>query len=324
MAAVSTLKAPEVTPLCRRTFVLSAATTLFAKQQSWLVGANTAIQGYSLEQAIALLAKLKFPVIEIHPMGKPEATPKAFPGFAFDRLSSAAKQKIRKDLRPFRQITIHLPYTGLDWMSGDTDKRRESIQTVDVAVEAAGYFGAKLAVLHPQPLKNQEWTARKSQYVETIGRWADRCRSLGVRIGLETAFPSSVAGFVEFVQTMNHSHVGATIDVGHQSRYAELQAKVGNAAKSSPEAIRAYNDTTLDIMSRLGPKVFHLHVHDIDPTTWQEHRPMVHGFVDYPRIFAQLRKVNYSGVLLLEIGGDPEKMPQYLADARDKFRAWLV
>lgn len=311
-----------MTPLSRRSFVFTSAAALFAKQPSWLVGANTAIQGYSLDQAIALLAKLKFPVIEIQPMGKPEATPKAFPGFLFDQLSAADKQKIKNELRPFRQVTAHLPYTGLDWMSSDPEKRRASIQAVDVGVEAAGYFGAKLAVLHPQPIK-EDWTTRKAQYVETIGRWADRCRSFGIRIGLETGFPSSVASFVQFVQTINHSHVGATIDVGHQSRYAELRAKVGDADKSSPESIRAYNDTTLDIMSRLHDKVFHLHVHDIDPKTWQEHKPMVHGFVDYPRIFAQLRKVNYSGVLMLEIGGDPEKMPQYLTEAQDKFRAWL-
>ena len=74
---------------------------------------------------------------------------------------------------------------------------------------------------------------------------------------------------------------------------------------------------------RLGPKVFHFHVHDIDPETWVEHKPMVHGFVDYPRLFAKLRQVGYTGALVLEIGGDPAMMPEYLRVARDKFKGWL-
>ena len=31
-----------------------------------------------------------------------------------------------------------------------------------------------------------------------------------------------------------------------------------------------------------------MHVHDIEPDTWAEHKPLVHGFVDYPRLVAKL------------------------------------
>ena len=51
------------------------------------MGANTAITGWSLADSIALLHRLEFPVIEIHPMGNPAATPGQFPGFRFDQLS---------------------------------------------------------------------------------------------------------------------------------------------------------------------------------------------------------------------------------------------
>jgi sugar phosphate isomerase/epimerase len=311
--------------LTRRSFLASAAASaLHAKSGPWLVGANTAIQGYSLDRAIALLVELQFPVIEIHPMGRPEPTPKVFPGFTFDQLDPAAKQKIKAALKPFRQITTHLPYTGLDWMSADSAKRESSVRAVDVALEGSAYFGAVMAVLHPQTVPGVEWKARKEQYVDTIGRWANRAQQLGIRIAMETGFAPSTASYVEFVQTIGHPNVGVTVDVGHQSRYAELTAKVGGAPKSSPESIRAYNDTTISIINRLGAKIFHLHVHDIDPETWQEHKPMQHGFVDYPRIFEALTKANYKGVLILEIGGDPDKMPGYLREARDKFRAWLT
>jgi sugar phosphate isomerase/epimerase len=88
------------------------------------------------------------------------------------------------------------------------------------------------------------------------------------------------------------------------------------ADRATAEGIRAYNDTTLAIAEQLGSKVWHWHVHDIDPATWKEHKPLVHDFVDYPRLYQHLRRVNYQGVLLLEIGAPPEEMPAHLRDAK--------
>ena len=308
--------------MTRRSF-LSAATAAFPATPRWLVGANTAIQGYGLYQAIELIKKLEFEVIEIHPMGTPEPTPKVFPGFQFDTLSAPEKSKLRRALRPFRQVTAHLPYTGLNWLSRDAATREKAVRAGDVALDGADYFGAKLVVLHPQPLTSEPWKARENEYLDAIRRWGDRAQKLGVRIAIETGFPPSVAEYTGLIQAVNHANVGATIDVGHQGRYAELTARVQIEDRAKPESIKAYNDTTLAIIDRLGPKVFHFHVHDIDPETWVEHKPMVHGFVDYPRLFAKLRAIGYTGVLLLEIGGDPALMPEYLRQARDKFRGWL-
>jgi len=303
----------------RRHFLLS-----LAARPAWLVGANTAIQGYGLFEAIELLRRLEFPVIEIQPMGRPEPTPKVFPGFRFDELPAADRRKLRAALRPFRKITTHLPYTGLNWLSKDAAERQKSIQTIDIALDGSAYCGARMAVLHLQTLTAEPWEPRRAEYLEAIGRWAERARKLGVRLAVETGFPPSVSGFVSLVEAVNHPSVGVTIDVGHQGRYAELVAKVQPEDRAKPASVAAYNDTTLEIISRLGAKVFHLHVHDIDPATWVEHKPMVHGFVDYPRLFAKLREIRYAGVLVLEIGGEPAKMPEYLRQARDQFAKWLA
>ena len=289
-----------------------------------LLGANTAVQGYGLFEAIHLVRRLNFPVIEIHPMGRPEPTPNAFPGFRFDELTPAQRRKLRAALRPFRLISTHLPYTGLNWLSPDPAIKLKAIQTIDTALDGSAYCGARLAVLHPQSLSNEPFLPRQAEYIELIRRWADRAQKLGLRLAIETGFPPSVDGFVGLVQAVDHPQVGATIDVGHQGRFVELVARVPPEDRAKPASIAAYNDTTLDLISRLGPKVFHLHVHDIDPATWVEHKPLQHGFVDYPRLFAQLRAVRYAGALVLEIGGDPAKMPTYLTDARDQLNRWLT
>jgi len=57
-------------------------------------------------------------------------------------------------------------------------------------------------------------------------------------------------------------------------------------------------------------------VHDIDPPTWAEHKPIGTGFVDYPRLMAKLRQIQYKGRLVLEIAGPSAEIEALLADSR--------
>jgi len=306
-----------------RRHLLLTPSLLAAAKRKWPLGANTAVQGYSLSQAIALIRELEFDVIEIHPMGRPQPTPKIFPGFQFDQLTATEKQQIRRQLKPFKTVTTHLPYTRLNWLSANLEEKQYAIKTVDTALEGSAYFGAKIAVLHPQPLTQETWKTRQREYTDAISRWAENAAKLGVKVGVETGFPHSVDDFVSLIQSINHPNLGATIDVGHQGRFVELASKIPAESRSLPASVKAYNDTTNAILSRLGPKVFHLHVHDIDPETWVEHKPLVHDFVDYPRLYETLSQIQYRGSLVLEIGGPPEQMPGHLKEARRKLQHWF-
>jgi len=93
--------------------------------------------------------------------------------------------------------------------------------------------------------------------------------------------------------------------------------------RATPEAIRAYNDTTHAIIDQLGDKIFHFHVHDIDPQTWREHKPIGTGFVDYPRLFRKLRQMNYQGLLVLEIGAPAAEMRHHLAQNKRLLERYL-
>lgn len=309
--------------MTRRHLLLTPA-LLAATKRKWPLGANTAVQGYSLSQAIALIKALEFEVIEIHPMGRPQPTPKVFPGFQFDQLTNTEKQQIRAELKPFKTVTTHLPYTGLNWLSAKLEEKQHAIRTIDTALEGSAYFGAKTAVLHPQPLTQETWKTRQHEYTEAISRWTENAAKLDVKIAVETGFPHSVDDFVSLIQSIGHPNLGATIDVGHQGRFVELASKIPAESRSLPASVKAYNDTTNSILSRLGPKIFHLHVHDIDPETWVEHKPLIHNFVDYPRLYQTLAQIQYKGALVLEIGGPPEQMPAHLKDARRKLRNWFL
>ena len=296
---------------------------LFASAASpnWQLGANTAIEGYGLIQAIHLLGELGFTAIEIHPMGVPEPRAGKFPGFEFDKLDRDQRSGIRKALQGFQSVTTHLPYTGLDYMSATSDDRESAIRTVETAMEATAFFGATVAVLHPQPLPEGTLDADWSRYLDRFRNWGDLAQKLGVRIALETGYPRSVQDYVRLVKEIDHGSVGSTIDVGHQSRYAELVTRVKPEERATPLGIKAYNETTFAIIEQLGPKVFHFHVHDIDPATWKEHQPLSTGFVDYPKLFQILRKIRYQGMLILEISGPGTAMKRLLADNKRQLEA---
>jgi sugar phosphate isomerase/epimerase len=311
--------------LSRREFLLGsfAAALRGAAIDKNIVGANTAMDGYGLFAALEALARLKFKVVEIHPMGIPEATPGKFPGFQFDRISAEEKQRIKKSLTPFQRVTTHLPYSGLGPFHKDSQKREESLRTMQIALDATAFFGAELAVLHV--VAPAGWTIEEARpsMIRQIREWGDFAAAHGFKIAIETGYPASVAEFSALLNGIDHRAIGCTIDVGHQRAYKELVARVTPEQRGTPEGIRAYNDTTHAIIDSLPGKIWHFHVHDVDPLTWQEHRPLGTGFVDYPRLIAKLRKMNYDGVLMLEIAAPGSKIEEYLADSKRRIEAYL-
>lgn len=294
----------------------------FAGPAEISVGANTAITGYDFFEAVALLRRLGFPVIEIHAMGKLGPVPGAFPGYRFDELGEAEKARVRKALEGVPRITAHLPYTDLEYFSADAKVAVAARRVIDIAIEGSAYFGAVIGVFHPKPgpgfTPEQEWPVM----IEHCRRWGDLARQRGMKLALETGFPKSAKQFVQLIREIDHPAVGATLDVGHQSQYAEL-AGIAAADRGTPAAIRAYNDLNLRIVDGLGPKLLHLHVHDIDPNTWKEHRPMSTGFIDYPRLIGKLRENRFSGSLVLELAATAEEMPALLRQAKKVFEDYL-
>lgn len=287
------------------------------------LGANTAMEGYGLYQAIDAIRRLGFPTVEIHPMGRPEPTPGQFPGFEFDTLADGERKKIRKALGAFNRVTTHLPYIGLSPFARDAQLAERSLGKIRAAMEATAYFGAELAVLHVIAPKDRTPAEAWPMMIRQLREWGDYAARHRFKIAFETGYPRSVEEFVRMAREANHGAVGCTIDVGHQSGYRELVSRVKPEQRNTPFGMRAYNDVTHEIIDGLGPKLLHMHVHDIDPATWREHKPIGTGFVDYPRLIAKLRQIGYRGLLMFEIAGPGSEIEALLADSKRKLEAFL-
>jgi sugar phosphate isomerase/epimerase len=301
-----------------------------------IVGASTAsIRGAGFFEAIDVVQGLGFRTLEVLlVLGRLEATPDQYPGFRFDELTEEQKEKIRAALMPFDQVTVHLPFSGSYTLPDDDD----AVADLEMSIAASGFMGAKVAVLHPQPrgtrdrhgryyiLTKQQQSARleenRQTVIERTRKWGSMAADRGLQLACETSVPPSIPGLVRFIEEINHDNVGVTLDVGHQSGFEEL-SHIKPEEYGTPEGIKAYNDVNVKIVETLGDKLFHLHVHDIEPDTWNEHKPLVHGFVDYPRLLSALRRIQYPGVLIFEIAGEGDKMPEYLRDSKQKLDGYL-
>ena len=289
-----------------------------------IIGANPYFPGYDLYRSIGILHGLGFQTIELHPMGSPGARDGMPPGFEFELLTDEDKRRIKDALSPFRYVSTHLPWVDTPYFSPFEPAHEFGVRRIDKALEASEFVGAELANIHVQRSAHISLDDAWPTLVGSFRRWGDIARDRGLRLAIETGYPTSVRDFVRLVEEIDHEHVGATVDVGHQKNYEELVARVKPADRGSPEGIRAYNDITLEIIDRLGPTIFHMHVHDIEPDTWAEHKPLVHGFVDYPRLIAKLRKISYEGLLVFEIGGPTEELADYFRDAKAKLEGYLA
>jgi len=142
------------------------------------------------------------------------------------------------------------------------------------AMDAAEYFRVEVAVVHCLPPRGMTLAAAWDELVRLFRRWGDRAAAGRFRLAIETGYPGSIAEFVKLIQDIGHDQVGATIDVGHQIHYAEFRKRYPGKIPATPEAIRAYNDLMHELIDRLGRKLIHFHVHDIDPAVWREHKPI--------------------------------------------------
>ncbi len=287
----------------------------------WVVGANTAISGWGFFEVVELLAEIGYRSIEVQNLiGRLDPVEGEFPGFTFDKISEQDKERILAALEPFDHVTVHLPYAAdMNYIAPDAG---DAVDRLETALDAAAFLGAKLAVLHPQP-SGADLYANWDLAVSRIREWGSVAADKGFRIACETAMPNSVPDLVRFQEEIGHDNVGVTLDVGHQARFEEL-AHVEPEERGSPQAVQAYNDLNVRIVETLGGKLLHVHTHDIDPATWAEHKPLIHGFIDYPRLIAKLREERYGGVLMFEIGDDAEKMPGRLREGKSKMDAFVA
>jgi len=261
-----------------------------------VVNVTGCFAGREIFSALETAEKLGFQSVAALPSGNPKHSLGELPTLGFYDADEAGRQRIKQALSRFKHISIHQAWDNRwrDW------------------IDCAGYVGAEIVTIHP-PLRKRSEPLDK--YVEAQARFysevGDYARSKGVKIGLENT-AGSYDDYVRLIRAIKHPVVGATVDVGHCSFFDEVKS-----IADSDQRARKLNDVIGQLVRDLGPRLFHFHVHNVrrqermdfskmttrrwEPGSFVDHRCVPEGEIDFARLFAAIKEINYRGLFELEL-----------------------
>ena len=244
------------------------------------------LAGYELFDALSKARELGFQSVMSLPGGpNTKHSLGEFPTLNFYEADEAYKQRVRIALRGFKHISIHQAW--------DTNWK--------LWIDCASYFGAEIVTVHSglretdQSLR--QFCLQRSKYLREIGDYA---KANDVKIGIENE-GGDYEDYIQLLEAIDHTSVGATIDVGHCAYFNEIKSIVNLDDKA-----KALNDLLCRMVNRLGKNLYHFHLHNVCKTDWRDHRSVTDGAIDFPKLFTTLKEIGYSGLFDIELE-EPER-----------------
>ncbi|MBI5821511.1 MAG: sugar phosphate isomerase/epimerase [Verrucomicrobia bacterium] len=252
--------------------------------------------GREVYSALETARKLGFQSVAALPGGKPKHSLGELPTLGFYDADETGRQRIKKALSRFKHISIHQAWDNKwrDW------------------IDCACYVGAEVVTIHAPLRKRAE---PLDQYLETQARFCrevgDYAQRKGVRIGVENS-AGCYDDYVRLMKAIKHPVMGATVDVGHCSFFDEVKS----ISDPNQRAVKL-NDVIGQLVRDLGPRLCHFHLHNVrrqeqvdfskmanrrwEPGSFVDHRCVPEGEIDFPRLFAAIKEVDYRGLFELEL-----------------------
>lgn len=265
------------------------------------LGASTAcVAGVPLLDAIRSIEQLGFGTIEMiaytgakHSMGD-------IPGFDYYEASESERRQVYDATRAFRHISAHMPFTGLHFLSSDAAVRQTAVDEVKQAIDGLAFLQGSMAVVHAGwPEEGKTFRDVWPLMLETFRSLGDYAAERGIKIGLETMQPNSVADYTQLIVDIDHPAVGATVDTGHIRGATDIGLPVEQ--RSTEEGTERFNDVLTRTVLLLGEKLLHVHLTDVQRSDWRDHKTVGSGIIDFARFFDALHSVEYGGLLVFEL-----------------------
>jgi sugar phosphate isomerase/epimerase len=267
-----------------------------------LTVAGCSLPNHALPEALETLHALGFAGVELAAFADNAKVnaPDQAPWVVVERLSAAEKTRVKALVGKFRHVSVHLPYgAGMRPLAADPAVRAASRAELRRALDDGAFLGATVANIHVMAEAGVPFAAAKPELLALYRELGDYAQARGQRLAIETTRPYSAAEYLALVAEIDHPNVGGCVDTGHTHFFPELAVK--RADRASAEAVRAYNDLLLELVTKLGPKLYHLHLDDVRRVDWREHFVPGEGIIDWPRLFRQLEAQRYRHLLVLEL-----------------------
>jgi len=295
-------------PIDRRAFLAATlavpALRLAGRRQENRVerlGASTAcLAGFSLPDACQQLERLGFGTIEIIAYTGARHSVGEIPGFAYEASSERERERIFTATRAFGHISAHLPFQDVRLFSGNAGGRRAGRVRLQRAMDGLAFLRGELAVMHiGWPEKGMRFRDIWRPMVDTLRELGDYAGKRRLKLAIETMQPDSVRDYTELLLSVDHPHVGAAVDTGHIRGATDID--LPGPRRDSDEARARFNDVLNTLVTTAAKKVIHLHLSDVSRADWTDHRAIGTGIIDFPRLFATLRRIEFGGLHVLEL-----------------------
>lgn len=262
--------------------------------------AITKLSPRSLAEAIDRARELGFTAITFG--GLPTAHTPDSPSldFFWDDLDDAGRTKMMSARRAFDRAVIHAPFQDLPIVSVNSYVEREAQRQILSAVRAAGALRLEVVTIHaaqcPAHCTPEEHIERLVKAIRPLG---DAAAREGTRVGVENwRYPATPDDHVALLDAIDHPAIGATLDVGH---IAYWYGHEGVTRLPDEAAVAEYNARLLSFIDRLGPRIIHVHAHDVRASDIKDHRMIGSGIIDFEAVLGRLAQHGYDGLLLLEL-----------------------
>jgi len=238
----------------------------------------------SLDEALRHIRDAGFAEVEIQ-ADKIHLDPRLFP-----RCNLPQLKDLLEDLS-LHPNSVHAPINGVDLSTPYLDRKEQTINLLLNTLEYCGAIGCLTMVLHPNhsdslPIGRE---AVRKNSVEALKGLINKTEDLGVKIALENMidkgggrFGSRVADLREIIEDVESSSLGICFDTGHTNL---LSSRDVSQEKEIAQA---------------GEYLWTLHMHDNDGKE-DRHWAPGDGNIDWSQVIRSLRKVNYRGVLMMEV-----------------------
>ncbi len=240
-------------------------------------------------------AQLGFKAVEILAFRNGPASVGRVDGFWPEELEDKSlKSKLIEALSPFRFVAVHAPFVDLPLFSHNIGVEREARRQIRNSIQMARQIGAEVVSVHACHKLGYSLEEFWDEMVETFRRIGDWAEEEGIKVGVETGYPPDEETFCRLVEQIDHPSVGVCFDVGHVVAHLPREAREARDAS-------ALNDAIERMVRRLAERIVNVHVHDVRPSDFRDHREVGTGAIDFPRFLGVLLETGYRGPLILEL-----------------------
>lgn len=267
-----------------------------------LTVAGCSLPNHGLMDTLTRLHALGFLGVELAVFADNEKlnAPDSAPWVVVDQLEAEERARLKAAVAKFRHVSVHLPYgKAMRPLAPEPAVRDAARRELRRALDDGHFLGASVANVHVLTETGLKFEQALPEMVSLYRELGDYAQQRGLRLAIETTRPYRADEFLALIRAVAHPNVGACIDTGHVHFFPELSP--ARQTRQAPESVRAYNDLLNELVVKLGPKLFHLHLDEVRRADWREHFVPGTGIIDWPRFFGSLAAVKYSDLLVLEL-----------------------